>query len=161
MWASNGVSLDLGQVLREKRLVRLMNLSPLLEFCLGKSEVISGDSHSQGLSKSTILLCLPFWGHLLGDSCSMAVGQVILSETDGEWKEKKLSLKWQPAPEFLPEKPHGCRSLAGYSPKGCKESDTMSDWAQVHYSVGILQSAERLQPSQGFTPKLNSTYMKT
>ena len=51
MWASNGVSLDLGQVLREKRLVRLMNLWPLLEFCLGKSEVISGDSHSKGLSK--------------------------------------------------------------------------------------------------------------
>ena len=32
--------------------------------------------------------------------------------------------KWQPAPIFLPGKSHGQRSLAGYSPWGCKESDT-------------------------------------
>ena len=25
---------------------------------------------------------------------------------------------------FLPEKSHGQRSLVGYSPRGCKESDT-------------------------------------
>ena len=31
--------------------------------------------------------------------------------------------KWQPAPEFLPEKFHGQRSLAGYSPWGQKELD--------------------------------------
>ena len=31
--------------------------------------------------------------------------------------------KWQPTPVFLPEKSHGQRSLAGYSPTGCKESD--------------------------------------
>ena len=30
--------------------------------------------------------------------------------------------KWQPAPEFLPGKLHGQRSLAGYSPWGHKES---------------------------------------
>ena len=32
--------------------------------------------------------------------------------------------KWQPTPVFLPGKSHGQRSLAGYSPLGCKESDT-------------------------------------
>ena len=32
--------------------------------------------------------------------------------------------KWQPTPVFLPEKSYGQRSLAGYSPKECKESDT-------------------------------------
>jgi len=32
--------------------------------------------------------------------------------------------KWQPTPVFLPEKSHGQRSLAGYSSKSCKESDT-------------------------------------
>jgi len=32
--------------------------------------------------------------------------------------------KWQPIPVFLPENSHGQRSLAGYSPWGCKESDT-------------------------------------
>ena len=33
------------------------------------------------------------------------------------------SRKWQPAPVFLPGQFHGQRSLAGYSPRGCKESD--------------------------------------
>ena len=32
--------------------------------------------------------------------------------------------KWQATPVFLPGKSHGQRSLMGYSPKGCKESDT-------------------------------------
>ena len=32
--------------------------------------------------------------------------------------------KWQPTPVFLPEEFHGQRSLAGYSPRGHKESDT-------------------------------------
>ena len=31
---------------------------------------------------------------------------------------------WQPTPVFLPGKPHEQRSLAGYGPWGCKESDT-------------------------------------
>ena len=30
---------------------------------------------------------------------------------------------WQPTPVFLPGKSHGKRSLTGYSPWGCKESD--------------------------------------
>ena len=34
------------------------------------------------------------------------------------------SEEWQPTPVFLPGKFHGQRSLVGYSPKGCKESDT-------------------------------------
>ena len=32
--------------------------------------------------------------------------------------------KWQPTPVLLPGKFHGRRSLVGYSPWGCKESDT-------------------------------------
>ena len=31
---------------------------------------------------------------------------------------------WQPSPVFLPGESHGQRSLASYSPWGCKESDT-------------------------------------
>ena len=34
------------------------------------------------------------------------------------------SRKWQPTPVVLPRELHGQRSLAGYSPRGCKESDT-------------------------------------
>ena len=33
----------------------------------------------------------------------------------------------QPTPEFLPGESHGQRSLAGYSPQGCKESDTTEE----------------------------------
>ena len=36
----------------------------------------------------------------------------------------KWKLTWQPTPVFLPGEFHGQRSLAGYSPWGCKESDT-------------------------------------
>ena len=32
--------------------------------------------------------------------------------------------KWPPTPGFLPGESHGQRSLGGYSPWGCKESDT-------------------------------------
>ena len=32
--------------------------------------------------------------------------------------------EWQPSPVFLPGEFHGQRSLAGYSPWGCKVSDT-------------------------------------
>ena len=32
--------------------------------------------------------------------------------------------KWQPSPVFLPGKSHAQRSLVGYSPWGCRESDT-------------------------------------
>ena len=39
--------------------------------------------------------------------------------------------KRAPAPVFLPGKSHGQRSLAGYSPWGCKESD-MTELAHPH-----------------------------
>ena len=39
--------------------------------------------------------------------------------------------KWQPTPEFLPRKFHGQRSPVGYSPWGCKESDT-TDQLSIH-----------------------------
>ena len=38
------------------------------------------------------------------------------------------SRKWQPPPVFLPGESHGQRSLVGFSPWGCKESD-MTDAA--------------------------------
>ena len=36
---------------------------------------------------------------------------------------------WKPIPVFLPGEPHGQRSLVGYSPQGCKESDM---WLSTH-----------------------------
>ena len=37
--------------------------------------------------------------------------------------EDPLEKEGQPTPVFLPGETHGRRSLVGYSPNGCKESD--------------------------------------
>ena len=39
--------------------------------------------------------------------------------------------KWQPTPVSLPEKPHGQRSLVGYSPEGPRELDA-TEWLSTH-----------------------------
>ena len=39
---------------------------------------------------------------------------------------------WQPTPVFLPGEFHGQRSLVGYSPRGCKESDTTERLTPIH-----------------------------
>ena len=49
-----------------------------------------------------------------------AVGETLIRSLG---QEDSLE-KWQPTPVFLPGKYQGQRSLAGYSPWGCKESDT-------------------------------------
>ena len=43
--------------------------------------------------------------------------------------------KWQPTPVFLPGESHGQGSLVGYSPEGCKESDTIeaTQHAYTHF----------------------------
>ena len=43
-------------------------------------------------------------------------------KTDAQ--EDPLEEGWQPTPVFLPGESHGQRSLVGYSPWGCKESNT-------------------------------------
>ena len=44
---------------------------------------------------------------------------------------------WKPTPVFLPGKPHGQRSLAGYSPWGCKESRTWLRMNTQYYETYI------------------------
>ena len=54
--------------------------------------------------------------------------------------------KWQPTPVFLPEKSHGQRSLADYSPWGRKELDT-TEWlsrSSPLYSCLLITSAKTL-----------------
>ena len=49
---------------------------------------------------------------------------------------------WQPTPVFLPGESHGQRSLMGYSPQSCKESDiteTTSHACGVYMSIPISQ----------------------
>ena len=62
------------------------------------------------------------------------VGIVLMQETPanaGDMTDRDLisgnipwKRKWQPTPVFLPGEFYGQRSLTGYSPWGCKESDT-------------------------------------
>ena len=47
--------------------------------------------------------------------------------------------EWLPTPAFLPGKLDGQRSLLGYSPWGCKESD-MSDYARAHTHTRKVKS---------------------
>ena len=47
--------------------------------------------------------------------------------------------KWQPTPVFLPGESQGGRSLVGYSPWGCEESDT-TEWLHFHFSLSCIGS---------------------
>ena len=62
-------------------------------------------------------------------------------------QEDSLERKWQPTPA-LPEKSHGQRSLAGYSPKGRKESD-MTEQLNTHTQGRAKGSPEDLQAVVG------------
>ena len=46
--------------------------------------------------------------------------------------------KWQPIPGFLPGESHGQRSLAGYSPWECKESDTTERLKQYRIDKAMV-----------------------
>ena len=46
--------------------------------------------------------------------------------------------KWQPTPVFLLGESHGQRSLAGYSPWGHKESDTIEWLCHVDFSLNVI-----------------------
>ena len=49
--------------------------------------------------------------------------------------DEPLEKEWQPTPVFLPGESHGWRSLAGYSPWGCKKSDTTE---RVHFLFFLM-----------------------
>ena len=59
--------------------------------------------------------------------------------------------KWQPTPVFLPGESNGWRSLVGYSPWRCKESDT-PEWLHFHFLLldikGDLKSWIQENPEQ-------------
>ena len=42
---------------------------------------------------------------------------------------------WQPTPVFLPGESHRQRSLGGYSPQGCKESDMTGGTEHTHMHI--------------------------
>ena len=74
----------------------------------------------------------------------------------GPWIRKiPWRRKWQPTPVFLPRRFHGQWSLAGYSPRGCKEKRQHNTHTHTHTHIhthtnryivsGIKNLAIRLQ----------------
>ena len=61
-------------------------------------------------------------------SLSTKLGSLCYTATSHQlpWRRK-----WQPTPVFMPGKAYGPRSLMGYSPWGCKESNTTE---QLHFT---------------------------
>ena len=81
-------------------------------------------------------IALPTKVHLVKSSL---VAQTVkrlpaMRETRDSWVGKiPWRRKWQSTPALLPGKSHGWRSLIGYSPWGCKESDT-TERPHFHFS---------------------------
>ena len=67
---------------------------------------------------------------LLNQSASL----VGLRASKVHWRRK-----WQPTPVLLSGKSHGQRSIVGYSPWGCKESDTTEP---LHFTSGRVWGLE-------------------
>ena len=49
--------------------------------------------------------------------------------------------EWKPTPVFLPGEFHGQRSLVGYSPWDCKESDTTEQLGIAYSTKDLMRSA--------------------
>ena len=67
--------------------------------------------------------------------------------------------KWQPTPVFLPEKFHGQRSLAGYSPWGHRESDMTERLMHAckHSCKSTTRSSNRWSLAPQKPPSFSST----
>ena len=79
-----------------------------------------GQDGENGLQLDIYLLPTGFPGG------SVVKNLLALQDTWFDPWARKISWRreWQPTPGFWPGESHGQRSLAGYSPWGCKESDT-------------------------------------
>ena len=66
------------------------------------------------------------------------------------WVRKiSWSRKWQPTPVFLSGKFHGQRSLAGYSPRGCKEHTTEHAHREKVSTLNSLRVGDMRREKQG------------
>ena len=55
---------------------------------------------------------------------------------------------WQSSPEFLPGESHGQRSLVGYSPRGCIESDMTEQLTHTLKFTELVKGYKDLQSAQ-------------
>ena len=80
---------------------------------------------------------LPWW--LSGEESACNPGDQVWSPG---W-EGPLEKEMATHPVFLPEEPHGQRSLAGYSPWDCKELD-MAEWLTLSRALPVTEQRGRL-----------------
>ena len=66
---------------------------------------------------------------------------------------------WEPTPVFLPGESHGQRSLAGYSPQGCKESDTTEQLSTAQHNPVLLKQIVGKDPLQERKQKYVCMYL--
>ena len=52
-------------------------------------------------------------------------------------REICVQREWQPTAVFLPGESHGEKTLAGYSPRGCKESDMTEKLTHNNTDQGV------------------------
>ena len=64
--------------------------------------------------------------------------------------------KWQPTPVFLPGESHGQRSLADYSPWGCKELDMTERLTHTHTHTHMTLVVKNVTASAGDIRDLGS-----
>ena len=100
-------------------------------FIVTESILVGGRDHTFPFQFSASSSVLGTWyilnKNLLIDLVAQMVKHLSTMQETGVqslgW-EDPLERKWQPTPVLLPGKPHGQRSLVGYSPWSRKESDT-------------------------------------
>ena len=95
-----------------------------------------GKLHQFSLNKELLNINSPhiliLWGFSSGSGCRVCL-QYKTWEFDSWVGKIPWRRKWQPTPVFLPGRSHVWRSLVGYGPYGCKESDT-TEGLQFHFS---------------------------
>ena len=77
----------------------------------------------------------------------LLLGRKVMTNLDSIFKSRDITLptkvrlvqrrQWHPTPVLLPGISHGWRSLVGYSPWGCEESDT-TEWLYFHFSLSCI-----------------------
>jgi len=106
---------------------------------------------SHHVFKVQIILARTVWLSLCFSNLNWRTSLVSTELLGYKWRRK-----WPPTPVFLPGEFHGQKSLAGYSPWGCKESDTTE---QLKYTE-LQQSYRICSPGQSpDTKDLHSSWI--
>ena len=95
-------------------------------------------SHTQASFMTSELLQKALTSSLVASLMAQMVTNLLaMQETRSKFWVGKIPWRreWQPTPVFLPGETRGQRSLAGYSPWGCKESDMTERLTHTHTNV--------------------------